>query len=72
MFAMAKVRIGVTYLDEHLVENDYYSEKEKVVGHWYGKGAKRMGIEGKPIEAGDECFNRLRENLHPGPGSKLV
>ena len=69
---MAKVRIGVTYLDEHLVENDYYSEKEKVVGQWYGKGAKRMGIEGKPIEAGDESFNRLRENLHPVTGEKLT
>jgi hypothetical protein len=45
MFTMAKVRIGVTYLDEHLVENDYYSEKEKVVGQWYGKAAQRMGIE---------------------------
>jgi hypothetical protein len=72
MFTMAKVRIGVTYLDEHLVENDYYSEKEKVVGQWYGKAAQRMGIEGRPIEAGDEAFGRLRENLHPVTGEKLT
>ena len=72
MFTMAKVRIGVTYLDEHLVENDYYSEKEKVIGQWYGKGAERIGIEGKAIEAGDESFERLRANLHPITGEKLT
>jgi conjugative relaxase-like TrwC/TraI family protein len=31
-----------------------------------------MGIEGKPIEAGDEAFERLRENLHPVTGQKLT
>ena len=72
MFTMAKVRIGVTYLDEHLVENDYYSEKEKVIGHWYGKAAQRIGIEGNPIEAGDQAFERLRANLHPETGEKLT
>ena len=69
---MAKVHIGVTYLDEHLVENDYYSEKEKVIGHWYGKAAQRMGIEGKPIAAADETFERLRANPHPVTGEKLT
>ena len=72
MFTMAKVRIGVTYLDEHLVENDYYSEKEKVIGQWFGKGAERIGIDGKAIEAGDESFERLRANLHPVTGEKLT
>ena len=72
MFTMAKVRIGVTYLDEHLVENDYYSENEKVVGEWYGQAAERLGIEGKAIEAGDEAFERLRGNLHPVTGEKLT
>ena len=72
MFMMAKVRIGVTYPDEHLVENDYYSETEKVIGQWYGKAAQRIGIEGNPIEAGDEAFKRLRANLHPLTGEKLT
>ena len=44
---MAKVRIGVTYLDEHLVENDYYSEKEKVVGQWYWQGRPEDGDRGQ-------------------------
>jgi hypothetical protein len=39
MFTMAKVRIGVTYLDEHLVETDYYSEKEKIALVWQGGAA---------------------------------
>jgi TrwC relaxase len=69
---MAKVRIGVTYLDEHLVQNDYYSENEKVVGEWYGRAAERLGIEGQAIEAGDEVFERLRANLHPVTGDKLT
>ena len=47
MFTMAKVRIGVTYLDEHLVENDYYSEKEKVVGQWYWQGRPEDGDRGQ-------------------------
>ena len=72
MFTMAKIRIGVTYLDQHLVENDYYSEKEKVVGEWHGKAAERMGIEGQSIAAGDQSFQRLRENLHPVTGQKLT
>jgi conjugative relaxase-like TrwC/TraI family protein len=72
MFTMAKVRIGVTYLDEHLVQNDYYSENEKVVGEWYGRAAERLGIDGNPIEAGDEAFERLRGNFHPVTGEKLT
>ncbi|HEY5743425.1 MAG TPA: MobF family relaxase, partial [Terrimicrobiaceae bacterium] len=69
---MAKVRIGLTYLDEHLVENDYYSEEKKVVGTWFGKGAERLGIAGNDILAADESFERLRKNLHPGTGEKLT
>ena len=69
---MAKIRLGVTYLDSHLVDNDYYSEKEKVVGHWHGKAAERMGIEGQSIAAGNEAFNRLRENLHPTTSERLT
>ena len=73
MFTMAKIRIGVTYLDQHLVENDYYTAKEeKVIGRWHGKAAERMGIEGNTIASGDIAFQRIRENLHPVTGKKLT
>jgi conjugative relaxase-like TrwC/TraI family protein len=73
MFTMAKIRIGVTYLDTHLVENDYYTAKEeKVVGTWAGKAAERMGIEGNTIHAGDISFQRIRDNQHPITGEKLT
>ena len=73
MWTSAKIRIGVTYLDQHLVDNDYYTkDSEKVVGHWHGRAAERLGIEGRAIGAKDEAFERLRANLHPVTGKKLT
>jgi conjugative relaxase-like TrwC/TraI family protein len=71
MFTMAKLMDGKTYLENHLVANDYYNEKEKVAGQWIGKGAERLGLEGE-IEAGNGAFEALRQNINPASGGKLT
>ena len=71
MFTMAKIRNGVSYLEQHLSANDYYSEKETVTGHWQGRAAEQLGLQGE-IAAQDQAFERLRENRHPGDGRKLT
>lgn len=68
---MAKIMNGSSYLGNHLVANDYYSEGEKVQGVWIGKGAERLGLKGE-IEAGNIPFESLRQNINPQSGGKLT
>ncbi|MBI2512504.1 MAG: relaxase domain-containing protein [Opitutae bacterium] len=68
---MAKIKDGATYLGRHLASNDYYCENEAVIGHWQGRAAERLGLHGE-IRAGDEAFERLRNNQHPEDGHKLT
>ncbi len=53
---------GATYASRHLSANDYYSEGERVLGHWMGRGAKLLGLEG---EVEMEQFDFIRQGLHP-------
>lgn len=71
MFTMAKIKAGATYLGRHLAANDYYCEQETVIGHWQGRAAERLGLRGE-IHAGNEAFERLRNNQHPAGGCKLT
>jgi len=71
MFTMAKIKDGRTYLNQHLTANDYYCEKETVIGQWVGRGAERLGLHGE-IQAGDPTFEALRRNRHPGGSEKLT
>jgi len=71
MFTMAKIKDGGTYLKNHLSANDYYSEKETVIGQWVGKGSEHLGLRGE-IEAGDPAFEALRQNRHPDGSGKLT
>jgi conjugative relaxase-like TrwC/TraI family protein len=71
MFTMAKIKDGGTYLKKHLSANDYYSEKESVVGQWVGKATERLMLSGE-IGAHDQAFEALRNNRHPGGSGKLT
>jgi conjugative relaxase-like TrwC/TraI family protein len=71
MFTMAKIKDGGTYLKNHLSANDYYSEKETVIGQWVGRGSEHLGLRGE-IEAGDPAFEALRQNRHPDGSGKLT
>ena len=57
------------YFEEHLCVGDYYSEGERVSGHWIGKGASRLGLCGHVMR---DDFLRLCENLHPQTGELLT
>jgi conjugative relaxase-like TrwC/TraI family protein len=71
MFTMAKIKDGGTYLKRHLTANDYYSEKETVIGQWAGRGAEHLSLRGE-IAAGDPAFEALRQNRHPDGSGKLT
>jgi hypothetical protein len=45
-----------TYYEEKYVHDDYYSEKQRVIGEWFGKGQKRWGY---PAKLGRRTFARF-------------
>jgi conjugative relaxase-like TrwC/TraI family protein len=54
----------------HLSCNDYYSEGEKIVGHWHGTLAERFGVHNNEIKA--EEFVSLQKRENPWTGGKLT
>ena len=74
MFTMAKVKddssTGHNFMFDHLSCNDYYSENEKIVGHWYGKLSEEFGIKGHEIMAAE--FVAIQKNENPWAGGKLT
>ena len=74
MFTMAKVKDDSStrhnFMFDHLSSNDYYSENEKIVGHWYGKLSEEFGILGNEIAA--EEFVKIQKNENPWRDGKLT
>lgn len=69
MITVKQIRGAQSYFENHLSANDYYSEGETVTGHWRGKLAEMLGLEGKEVNRED--FQSLRNNEHPETGAKL-
>lgn len=69
MITATQIKGGEGYMKSHLSANDYYSEGEKVTGHWQGEVAKMLGIEGEAVTK--DAFEALRTNKHPLTGEKL-
>jgi conjugative relaxase-like TrwC/TraI family protein len=59
------------YFDEHLSQNDYYSQGQTQAGYWVGEGAERLGLMPGEV-VGREAFLRLCDNQHPETGQKLT
>lgn len=57
------------YYAEGLKREDYYTEKQEVVGNWHGKAAERMGLSGNVTS---DAFAALVENRHPVDGGRLT
>jgi len=59
---------GKGYSSRYLERADYYSEGDRVVGHWQGRGAELLGLTG---EVKSEDFEALRQGLDPETGEFL-
>ena len=58
-----------TYYDEKWSHDDYYSEKQRVVGQWFGRGADELRLNG-PLATED--FRSVLRGLNPSSGEVLV
>ena len=74
MFNVTKIRAtngaGKSFYANHLSANDYYSEKEKVVGVWQGRLAYDMGMWDEKVTMED--FSLFQQNINPGTHQKLT
>ena len=69
MIICRQIHSGKNYLNYHLSAIDYYSQKERTAGYWYGKAAERLGIHGLPVNP--EHFEAIRTGRHPLTGERL-
>jgi len=67
-----KNRAGAeSYFDEHLSQNDYYTQGETQRGQWLGIGAERLGLQPGGVVT-RESFLRLCDNQHPSTGEQMT
>jgi len=57
------------YFNDALLKSDYYLNSQELPGHFHGKLAQRLNIEGA---AGKDIFHALCENIHPKTGKPLT
>ena len=57
------------YFDNELSQDDYFSEHQRVVGRWMGKGANALGLGD---EVRREDFVALLKGLNPHDGTVLI
>ncbi len=58
-----------TYYEEKYSHDDYYSEQQRVVGQWFRRGAKDLGLSG---EIASEDSRAVLQGIHPVSGDVLV
>jgi conjugative relaxase-like TrwC/TraI family protein len=57
------------YFKEHYSHDDYYSQGQTCIGHWFGKGAEGLGLDG---DVSQDEFSALLQGIHPHSGAVLV
>ena len=59
------------YFDEHLSQNDYYTQGETQAGYWIGAGAEHLGLKNDTGVSRD-AFLKLCDNQSPETGHQLT
>ncbi len=57
------------YFEEHYSQDDYYTQNQRVVGHWIGRGAAALGLAG---EVSRDDFAALLRGINPRGGTVVV
>ena len=74
MFTAAKIKAthgkGADFYRQHLANNDYYSEHDRVEGHWRGSLASVFGLENESVA--QDVFSLFQQNLNPSSKQKLT
>lgn len=60
---------AVSYFRANLSMNDYYSEKEQIIGQWHGNAAIQLGLSG---DVKGKDFENLLYNQDPNTGDRLT
>jgi len=68
MLTIRAMSNGEGYAAKHLTHSDYYAERERVVGRWFGRGAELLGLSG---DVQHEHFEAVRQGLDPFSGEFL-
>lgn len=68
MLTIQAMSDGKGYSSRHLEHRDYYAENDRVIGHWQGRGAELLNLNGA---VKTEEFEALREGLDPHTGEFL-
>lgn len=74
LFTAAKIKAthgkGADFYREHLANNDYYSEHDRVEGRWLGGLASEFGLSGATVA--QDVFSLFQQNINPSTGEKLT
>ena len=58
------------YFKDHLDQGEYYSEKGKIIGHWFGKTLNEFGLEpGSDVSHDKYCL--LVDGINPKTGKQI-
>jgi conjugative relaxase-like TrwC/TraI family protein len=60
---------AANYFENHYSQDDYYTQNQRCVGRWIGRGAAGLGLAG---EVSREDFSTLLQGVHPRTGAVLV
>src|SRR5260370_30860908 len=58
-----------SYFENHYSQDDYYTQNQRCVGRWIGRGAAGLRLAG---EVSREDFSSLLQGIDPRTGAALV
>ena len=74
LFTAAKIKAtrgkGADFYQQHLSNNDYYSERDRVIGVWSGNLAREFGLQGEQVSSA--LFSLFQQNINPVTLRKLT